>query len=261
MTNPKQNLIPNEPELKDLLKLTRKEIFLNLNCHHLAKIQTFNPLTQTATASINYKQTYSLPNPVTGVYVDKLVNYPLLIDCPVMFLGGGPGALTFPVAKGDDCIVMFNDRDMDNWYQGSSTSAPATPRLHSFADAIILVGLRNQTSVLLDFDDSRPALRNGLLARVAVDTNEVAMEYDTTGSKVRVGPKIAIENTIAGTLGVLLQQLLTELQSLTTAVAAITVTGVTPGGGVSGPPANAPAILAIGVQIATTATQIGSLLE
>jgi hypothetical protein len=155
-----QNLIPNEPELKDLLALHKKDIFLSMNCHAIATIQSFDPTKQTASATVNYKKTYFKPD-TAGVYRPVLVDYPQLIDCPVIFLGGGGSVLTFPVAAGDECLVMFNDRDMDKWFQGASSSAVATPRLHSFSDAIIMVGLRSLANSVEDFDAENPQIKSG----------------------------------------------------------------------------------------------------
>lgn len=157
-----QNLIPNEPELKDLFALFRKEVFLGLNCHAIATVQSFNADNQTASATVNYKKTFFKPD-ATGVYNPTLVNYPQLIDCPVIFLGGGGASLTFPVAQGDECLVLFNDRDLDRWFQGNSNINPATPRLHSFSDAILLVGLRSLANSVPNFNPDNAEIQTGSL--------------------------------------------------------------------------------------------------
>jgi hypothetical protein len=59
-----------------------------MNCHAIATIQSFDPTKQTASATVNYKKTYFKPD-TAGVYRPVLVDYPQLIDCPVIFLGGG----------------------------------------------------------------------------------------------------------------------------------------------------------------------------
>lgn len=243
-----QTKVPQEPSLKDLLDLFQKQIMLLFNCHHVGTVQSFNPTTQQATATINYLRTYFQQdtNPQSdtfGTSVPKLVSYPTLIDCPVMFLGGGSTSLTFPVSKGDECIVLFNDRDIDNWFSGSSGSPVATSRLHSFSDAIILVGVRSKANVLSNFDTTRAALKDKGGAMVGVHSTLVKIANNTT------------------TLNTLLQSLVTNIQNLVTATATITVTGVTSGGALSGPPANATVITAVGTALGTLASQIGGLLE
>lgn len=256
-----QNFIPAEPELKDALELLRKNIFINLNCHAIAKVQIFNSVNQSATATVNYKKTYFEYNTATGTYVNRLVDYPFLADCPVIFLGGGQSALTFPVQTGDDCLVFFNDRDIDNWWAGSSTSPVNTPRLHSFSDGIILVGLRSLNSVLAAFDAARACLRYGLTTRVAVGSAGASLESDVTGARVRAAALVDISTAAAGSLGMQLQSLITQLTMLTTALATLTVSGVVPGGGSSGPPTNAAVFVAIQASITSIATQLGTLLE
>lgn len=244
MANPQQqqNLVPNEPSLNDLLNLLKKEIMLDLNCHHPATVQSFNSQAQTVVATVNYTKTFFQINTATGQYDPVQVNYPLAIDCPVIILGGGAARLTFPIAAGNECLLLFNDRDLDNWLQSGQVGPVATSRLHSFSDAIALVGLSSAGNVVADYDAERAVLRNGQ-------------------TKVGVGAdKVLIANS-DGTLNTLLQNILTQLESLATAAAAITVTGVQGGGGASGPPANAATFSDISSQLSSLATQLGGLLE
>jgi hypothetical protein len=166
------NLIPNDPSLKDLLDQFGKGLLLNLNCHAIGQIQVFDPETQQATATIVYKKTFFQPDKLTGEYLPTLVDYPILVDCPVMCLGGGDGALTFPIAPGDECLVLFNDRDIDNWFNGATGSGVNTPRLHSFADGIILVGVRSLANVIVDYNATGVELRNKLgSAKITIEPN------------------------------------------------------------------------------------------
>lgn len=144
--------------LRDLLDLVKKELLLTLNCHAMAQIQSFDAETQTVTATILYKQAYEQRDPRTGKYSTVLVDYPLLIDAPAVVLGGGGGALTFPIQPGDECVILFNDRDIDNWFSGAPNGAVNSDRLHSMADGIALVGVRSLEKTLDDYDTERAAL-------------------------------------------------------------------------------------------------------
>lgn len=222
-----QNRIRTDYTIKDMLDLYFDNAMMDFNCHALATIQSFDPAKQTVTATINYKKTEFEAN-ANGVYSKVLVDYPILLDCPAIVLSGGNACLTMPIAKGDTCVILFNDRDIDNWFQSGQSTALQTSRLHSLADGIALVGLRSLKNSIQDYDPDRAVLRNG--------TTKIGVGAD----------KITIANQLYN-LNTLLQQLLTQLQSMT-------MTGVTPGSGVSGPPSNAAAI-------ANIATQIGALLE
>lgn len=226
------NRIPLPLDLEDTLALLKKDIFLNFNSHHVGRIENFNEANQTAVATLTYQKQFFDLNKKTGNYEPILLPYPLLADCPVIILGGGASALTFPIQTGDECLVLFNDRDIDSWFHSGGGAAPNSSRLHSFADGIILVGLRNSQRSLTNYDTSRAVLRNG--------------DPTTSGAMVGVSAThIKIANNLT-TLNTLLQSLITQIQL-------ITVLCATPGNA-SSPPINAAALALIG-------TQLGQLLE
>jgi hypothetical protein len=191
-----QNVTPVEPELADLLALFKKEVFLDLNAHAIAKIQAFNPIKQTATASVNYQKTYFVQDNITGKLLPKLQSYPFLADCPVVFAGGAAGAITIPPVVGDDCLVFFNDRDIDKWFNGSTTSAPASSRLHAFADGILLVGLRSLNNVLLNFD------MDGITLRTRDGLTKLKIKSDGTQIIATVGPAMEMVLSADGTVSI-----------------------------------------------------------
>lgn len=234
-----------EATLGDLLDAFKKQVMLSMNCHALGTIQSFNATTQKAVVSIAYPKTYYKK---TAAGTPGLVNepYPALIDCPIVIMSGGATYLTFPIKSGDPCLVLFNDRDMDNWITSAQANQPvATARLHAFADAIALVGVKPFNNAISGYDTVRALLSNGT---VSLGINPA------TG-------KVTIQNQASGTLNTTMQSILTQLQNLCTALAALTVSGVTSGSSASGPPVNAATISAVGTQLGTLATTLGGLLE
>lgn len=180
-TQIQQTSTTSDPNLSDLLNLLKKEIFLDLNCQHLGTVQSFNPETQTITATINYTKTIFTLNSDTQLYVPTQVSYPQLLDVPVIVLGGGDANLTFPIAQGDQCLIFFNDRSIDNWFASGLVGPVASSRLHSLADGIALVGLRYLGKTIQDYDASRVVLRNGT-AGVGVGTSQIKIFNETNGS-------------------------------------------------------------------------------
>ena len=144
--------INSDPSLKTLLDLNRDNVFETLNCHAIGKIESFDKNTQTAKVSFAYS-CFSTEDEIT----DK--DYPLLLDCPVIVLGGGKGNIRFPVSVGDNCLILFNDRDIDNWYlNGATRSVLSSTRKHNLSDGIALVGLYSLKDSLDDYDDERTEL-------------------------------------------------------------------------------------------------------
>jgi hypothetical protein len=185
MTNPniKLNAVPVEPTLADLLNLLKKEIFIDMNCHHLATIQSFNSTNQTATATMNYTKTVFQLDPTTGLYQPVQQDYPLMVDMPVIVLGGGQGNLTFPIAAGDQCVVLFNDRSIDNWFQSGQKGPVASSLFHCFSDGLVLVGLNSLNSLISNYDTIRVLLSNAKgKTGVGVSMTQVKIFNELNGS-------------------------------------------------------------------------------
>lgn len=155
--NPKES----EPGLKDLLDQFKKDILLSINCHAIATVESFDSDNQTVTATVNYSKTKFVFNQATNSYAPTAVNYPLVVSCPVVILGGGSSNLTFPITKGDECLLLFNDRDLSTWFEGNSFAQVPTTRLHSFSDAVAIVGLRSSHRSISGYDSSHAMLSWG----------------------------------------------------------------------------------------------------
>jgi hypothetical protein len=73
---------------------------------------------------------------------------PVLPSCPVLWMGGGGVTGVYPIAQGDECLLLFSARDIDTWWSqgvsGNGTGAmPASPRMHNLSDGFALVGVRS----------------------------------------------------------------------------------------------------------------------
>ena len=157
-------------------------------------------------------------------------------------MGGGLSSLTFPVLPGDSCVLLFNDRDLDNWFLSGLNTPVNTTRTHHFSDAIALVGIRSLPNVIKTFDPVRAVLSNG-------------------AAEVGVGPVLVKVANTAFTLNGLIQELITDIKTLAsnvnalvTATESLTVICATPGSP-SSVPVNLAAISAVAVSLtATTAS-------
>jgi hypothetical protein len=164
------------PDLRSLLDQIRQEVFYSFNCHQLATVQSLDPAKQTVTATINLLR--QVPDLTQDPPVYKTLPYPLLVDVPMFVYSGGKGSLTMPVAPGDTCLILFNDRDIDTWFATGNTAAPNSQRAHNLSDGLALVGFRSLANVL-----------------GAIDQSNVVLAYDQ--GKIKVANKIAIIGQLA----------------------------------------------------------------
>lgn len=72
------------------------------------------------------------------------VEMPVLLDCPVVFPQGGGVTLTFPIAEGDEVLVVFASRCIDSWWQLGGVQNQAELRMHDLSDGFAIPGARSQ---------------------------------------------------------------------------------------------------------------------
>lgn len=80
-------------------------------------------------------------------------NYPLLVDVPVCFPQSSNASITFPINTGDECIVVFSDLAIDNWFVNGNIQNPVEQRRHDLSDAFAIFGIRNQNKVQPQYDN------------------------------------------------------------------------------------------------------------
>lgn len=192
MANPPQ-LPVAEPDLRALLEQFGTEVLSKLNCHQWGIVQSFDSGKQTVTVQIAVLRQVAQVNNGQAVFVNK--PYPIMADIPIMIPSGGKGYVTFPVTAGDLCLVLFNDRDYDSFWETGNVQEPNSARLHDLSDGLAIVGFRTKAAPLAGYD---PA--------------QVVLALDQT--KVVLGSKVGIQNSATSLLTVL-TNLITTLKGFT----------------------------------------------
>lgn len=92
---------------------------------------------------------------------------PLLLDVPLCFPSGGGFVLTFPVAAGDEVLVVFASRSLDNWWAQTGDVGPsglshsqAELRMHDLSDGVAIPGLFNKSRVPNEISPTDVQLRS-----------------------------------------------------------------------------------------------------
>ena len=147
-------------------------------------IQSFDPIKMTCVVqpSIQGRNTDTK-------LVTKFVNMPLCLDCPVVFPSGGGVTLTFPVKKGDECLLHFSARGIDYVWQQGGLQPPAEARMHDLSDGFALVGWRSQPRVLANISTTHAQLRN--------DAGDTFVDLDPTGQTVKIQATTATTMTLS----------------------------------------------------------------
>ena len=128
----------NPPDLDDVLIGLKNEIFADLNCVQIGRIQKVNS-NQTVEILLQVKR--RIPD-------NKIADYPLLVDCPYFVLQGGGAYIDMPIKKGDICLVLFNDRNIDTWWSTENVAEPPDRRKHNLSDGFALIGINSDVNPL-----------------------------------------------------------------------------------------------------------------
>lgn len=131
-----------------------------------ARIISFDPERMSCSAQITIQGRVQ-----TGEQSWEWVDMPPLVDCPVVFPGGGGVILTFPINPGDEVLVVFASRCIDNWWVSGGIRNQAELRMHDLSDGFCIPGPR-----------SLPNVPGG------ISTAKATLRSDSGGSQVSIDP-------------------------------------------------------------------------
>lgn len=103
---------------------------------------------------------------------------PDLPHCPVLFPSGGGITLTFPIKAGDECLVVFSCRSIDEWYQTGDAQPAMDARQHDLSDGFVIPGIRSSPHGLKQVSSKTFQLRS--------DDGKAFLEIDPASHKINI---------------------------------------------------------------------------
>jgi hypothetical protein len=148
-----------QDSLDVLTNLIQKYVRDNVNTHLPAKVVAVTDYGSKQTVDVNIQLSRLYSN---GKVLDNKDS--IIYGVPVVFPSGGGGLLSFPVAVGDTVLIVFSQRNIEDWLlsDGQREIIPGDSRHYSDSDAIAIPGLYttqshlspNTTDVELKFKNS-----------------------------------------------------------------------------------------------------------
>lgn len=174
--------------------MTTAEMIAGVLAHHAQQlhvaqpgiVESYDPTTQRASVQLCIRQRMIVEGGT------ELQPAPLLPSVPVLFPRGGGAFITWPIAKGDHVLVVFQDSSIDRWTQMGGTVDPIDPRAHALSDAVAIPGFYPYPSALPATDGDAIVLGfEGIEAKLVAQAEKVETElnrlWDALRSHVHAG--------------------------------------------------------------------------
>ena len=186
-------MFKGNPNLEDVFEIVKEYTMAFINCSRIGRIRSFNP--ENCTAYIDIMEL--IPNDGTNEIPS------ILADVPVIFYGSRNTRITPPDIVGSNCVLIFQDRNIDNFLTTGEQYEPDNGRTHSYADCVALLTLNSYIDEPVMYDANALTLYNGTqFAKIFNDSMELYAE------------KIKLYNSQT-TLLTLIKSLIEEIQKIT----------------------------------------------
>lgn len=213
MNNDDSQYLPiGEPNIATLLDNYKRLAIRGVNCHRVGKITAFNSNDFTCTVRLLDKLTYFGQE-------EDFIETPSL---PLIIQGTDTKHITFGDIVGSECIVHYNDTDIDNWLDTGEAYLPNTSRTHSFSDGFVELRPYNKTAVFTYYSGGLE-IKNGNTVIHLNDDGTV----DISGSTIAITGNVTVSGTITAS---------GEITGNSIPLSTHKHTGVTAGSGTSGTP-------------------------
>lgn len=125
----------NQPDLTQVLKGSQQTLAQELNCVRIGIVQEFYPENLTAKVLISGKRVLGL-NPDGSQILREYAP----IHAKVCYCNPFE---TFPLTPGMECVLLFNDRELESWFINGGNNPQSYPRMHDLTDCIAIAGIRS----------------------------------------------------------------------------------------------------------------------
>ncbi len=114
-------------------------------------------------------------------------------DCPIVFPRAGGFVITFPMAAGDEVLVVFASRCIDSWWQnGGYANKPMEFRMHDLSDGFAIPGPTSQPKKISSVSSTEIQIRNEA-GDLCAEGNDVIVFFDyNKGSKTEIPEQFRI---------------------------------------------------------------------
>lgn len=147
------NQTANAPTLTSTIANALQSFGLMLMCCRIGIVQAFYPDDLTADVLIANQKTEGLNADGSQVSRDWAQIRAKVCYCSPYD--------TFPINKGDECLLLFADREIESWFINGNTNPVKHSRMHDATDCLAVFGLRSLPNMIQILHDARHIFYGG----------------------------------------------------------------------------------------------------
>lgn len=125
----------SNPDLGQIIKSSGLNTASELNCMRIGIVKAFYPENLTVQVQIASKKPIGLNPDGTQRVREYALIYAKVCYCNPF--------ITYPISVGDECVLLFSDREIESWFINGDVNPESYPRMHDFTDAVALFGIRS----------------------------------------------------------------------------------------------------------------------
>lgn len=143
-----------------------KKVNFNLRCCIPGVIQQYDP--KTNTASIQPAIREEIVNEDNTV---QYMNLPILVNVPIIFPSCSIGSIKMLLKQGDECLVLFSDLSIDNFWKYANVQNPIEVRRHDLSDGIAIPCVLSQPNTK-QFNGTGVEITSGV-SKISITNNGI----------------------------------------------------------------------------------------
>lgn len=208
-----QTIDKSKTDFNDIMEVSQNAIMSRLNCHGIGKIVEFNKTTQTATIQLmQLKQ-----------FANEIYTPAPLTEVPLIIYGNEQSGITLPDPIGAICLILFLDRNIDNFILTGEMYKPDTSRMHDYSDCVAITTFKTLVNPIENYDENALTLyHNRIIEEIAYTAifknyaNRLLLQVssDENISKIEITDKINIQNS-SQSLATLITTLIEKIEAMT----------------------------------------------
>jgi len=124
--------ITHNPSLAYVLQTAINSVLSTVHTAFPGQVDSYDYTTCKASIKPSLSRTYD-----DGTVIEP----PVIPNVPVLWPRTSLGSISFPLQRGDGCLVICSERSLDEWLLKGTQQAPSDNRMFDLSDAIAIPGL------------------------------------------------------------------------------------------------------------------------